>query len=258
MWRSTSGPFSLLRQFHSGLTNLRGDAYGTDRLRLTREVLDAVRDELGAGRIVSLRLSCDELAPWAGITPEQAAEQVAALAASVDLIVIVRGGPFSTSAYRPDGHTPPDFNLELCRSMRAAADGRTLVALQGSVVDASSAQRALDDGVCDLVEMTRAQIAEPRFVSLARRDDAERIRPCILCNRACQVRDVRNPIVSCVGEPRSGHETTDRVPETASTPGGAACWWSVPGSPVSSARGCWRRAESGSGSSSARPGRVAR
>jgi Pyridine nucleotide-disulphide oxidoreductase len=37
----------------------------------------------------------------------------------------------------------------------------------------------------------------------------ERIRPCILCNQACRVRDNRNPIVSCVGEPRSGHETVE-------------------------------------------------
>ncbi len=53
----------------------------------------------------SLRLCCDELAPWAGVTPDQARDQVAALADLVDLIVVVRGGPFSASAYRPDAHT---------------------------------------------------------------------------------------------------------------------------------------------------------
>ncbi len=215
------GPFSLLRQFHSGLTNQRVDAYGTDRLRLTREVLEAVRSELGDQRVLGLRLCCDELAPWAGITPEHAAAHVAELAPSADLMVIVRGGPFSTSAYRPDGHTASDFNLELCRTMRAAAGGGCLVALQGSVVDASSAQRALDDGVCDLVEMTRAQISEPRLVSLVRHG-SNRIRPCILCNQACQVRDVRNPIVSCVAEPRSGHETTDAEAGTGAVASGSA------------------------------------
>jgi mycofactocin system FadH/OYE family oxidoreductase 1 len=215
------GPFSLLRQFHSGLTNQRVDAYGTDRLHLTREVLEAVRAELGDQRVVSLRLCCDELAPWAGITPEHAAAHVAELASSTDLMVIVRGGPFSTSAYRPDGHTSSEFNLGLCATMRAAAGGACLVALQGSVVDASSAQRGLDDGVCDLVEMTRAQISEPRLVSLVRRGSG-RIRPCILCNQACQVRDVRNPIVSCVAEPRSGHETTDAEEETGAVASGGA------------------------------------
>ena len=87
--------------------------------------------------------------------------------------------------------------------------GRAAVVLQGSVVDPAVAQSALDEGVADLVEMTRAQIAEPRLVALVRAGQAARVRPCILCNQACHVRDNRNPIVSCVGEPRSGHETVE-------------------------------------------------
>ena len=210
-----AGACSLLRQFHSGLSNQRADGYGSDRLRLTREVLAATREALGAGRILALRLSCDELAPWAGVTPDQAAAQVAALADALDLLVVVRGGPYSTAAYRPDGHTPPGFNLELCRRMREAAAGRVPVALQGSVVDPAAAQAALDGGAADLVEMTRAQIAEPRLLALLREGTPERARPCILCNQACHVRDSRNPIVSCVGEPRSGHETEDPPVEGA-------------------------------------------
>ena len=110
------GAFSLLRQFHSGLTNLRTDRYGEDRLRLTREILTAVRGAIGSGRVLALRLSCDELAPWAGITPEQGAAAVADLAGAVDLLTVVRTGPFAPSAYRPDGHTPAATNLELCRA----------------------------------------------------------------------------------------------------------------------------------------------
>ena len=159
--------------------------------------------------MLALRLSCDELAPWAGVTPEQAAEHVDALADAVDLLVVVRGGPFSRSAYRPDAHTPANFNRDLCRAIREAAAGRAPVVLQGSVVDPVDAQRALDDGVADAVEMTRAQIADPRLLAKVRSNDSNRVRPCILCNQACQVDDVRNPLVSCVGEPRSGHETED-------------------------------------------------
>ncbi len=206
-----AGYCSLLRQFHSGLTNQRSDEYGSDPLRLTTQVLEAVRDVVGPDRIVALRLCCDELAPWAGVTPGQAAGQVGAVADRVDLVVVVRGGPYSASAYRPDAHTPANFNVDLCRQMRQEAGGRAAVVLQGSVTDAGAAQSALDDGVCDLVEMTRSQIAEPRLVALVRRGDADRARPCILCNQACRVRDNRNPIVSCVGEPASGHETTETV-----------------------------------------------
>jgi 2,4-dienoyl-CoA reductase (NADPH2) len=83
------------------------------------------------------------------------------------------------------------------------------VFLQGSVVDVNQAEEALGAGVCDGVEMTRAQIADPDLVAKVRSGQVERIRPCILCNQACQVRDARNPIVSCVGEPSAGHETED-------------------------------------------------
>jgi 2,4-dienoyl-CoA reductase (NADPH2) len=131
------------------------------------------------------------------------------------MVVVVRGGPFSVSAYRPDAHAPATFNADLCRRMRAAAGARVPVVLQGSVIDPAAAQAALDDGTADLVEMTRAQIADPRLVTRVRDGAADRVRPCILCNQACHVRDNRNPIVSCVGEPRSGHETTD--PDTEGT-----------------------------------------
>jgi mycofactocin system FadH/OYE family oxidoreductase 1 len=206
------GPLSVLRQFHSGLTNLREDDYGRDRLLLTREVVAAVRRAVGGDRLVALRLSCDELAPWAGVTPEQAAEQVDALAATVNLVTVVRGGPYSSTAYRPDAHTPDGFNLGLCGAMRRAAGGRVPVVLQGSVVDPAMAATALADGTADLVEMTRAQIADPDLVAKVRAGAAPSVRPCILCNQACRVRDDRNPLVSCVGEPRAGHETVDPDP----------------------------------------------
>jgi 2,4-dienoyl-CoA reductase (NADPH2) len=212
------GPLSLLRQFHSGLTNMRTDTFGTDRLHLTRQVLSAVRRSIGSASVLSVRLCCDELAPWAGVTPDQAAEHVAELAGTADLLVVVRGGPFSASAYRPDAHTAPGFNLDLCGRMRQAAAGRVPVVLQGSVVDPVAAQAALDAGTADLVEMTRAQIADPRLVELVRAGRSERVRPCILCNQACHVRDNRNPIISCVGEPRSGHETDEPSIEGTDAP----------------------------------------
>ena len=206
-----AGQYSLLRQFHSGLTNQRGDRYGQDRLLLTERVLASVRSALNDGalgrdKVIGLRLCCDELAPWAGVTPEPAAESAARLAALVDYLVVVRGSIYSVPATRPDLHTEPGFGIELCRQVRDAVSGRVPVILQGSVVDPAAAGRALADGVADLVEMTRAQIADPDLVARLRAGQPERIRPCMLCNQACMVRDNRNPVVSCVVEPRSGHE----------------------------------------------------
>jgi mycofactocin system FadH/OYE family oxidoreductase 1 len=213
-----AGSGALLRQFGSGLTNQRADAYGEDRLALTRAVLAAVRAAIGTERVLALRLSCDELAPWAGITPEVAAGQAAELAPYLDLLTVVRGGPYAVGAQCPDAHTPPMFNLGLTAAIRAAVAGAVPVVLQGSVVDVAEAQAALDSGGADLIEMTRAQIADAELVAKLRAGHRERIRPCILCNQLCRVRDPRNPLVSCVGDPRSGHETTDPA-ETTDPPG---------------------------------------
>ncbi len=204
-----AGQHSLLRQFLSGLTNQRTDEYGVDRLRFTRELLAAVRRAIGCDRILGLRLSCDELAPWAGFTPEQAPETAKALTHGVDYVVVVRGSIYSVEKTRPDFHEASGFNLGVCAAVRAAISPEVAVVLQGSVIDPAMAAEAVDSGVADLVEMTRALIADPDLVRRMAGDIPGRPRPCLRCNQSCQVRDVRNPIVTCVGEPTSGHETED-------------------------------------------------
>ncbi|WP_433290082.1 mycofactocin system FadH/OYE family oxidoreductase 1 [Pseudonocardia sp. CA-142604] len=208
-----AGQHSILRQFLSGLTNRRADAYGEDRARLLREVLAAVRSGLDRdgtdGRVLGLRLCADELAPWAGITPEQGVATALAVAGAIDYLVVVRGSGMSVFATRPDLHVSPGFNRSLCGAVRSALGGAVPVVLQASVVDPVFAQAALDEGIADLVEMTRSQIAEPDLVAHVRAGTPERIRPCTLSNQHSIVRDPRNPIVSDEAEPRAGHETED-------------------------------------------------
>ena len=206
------GQFSLLRQFISGLTNMRGDAYGQDKLRFAREVLAGVRDAAGSG-VLAVRLSCDEMAPWAGVTPEAAVDVAVALAPlGVDLITVVRGSIYTSAATQPDMHVEPGFNIGLARQVRdglRAASISVPVVAQGSIVDWGQAEWAIGDGVCDAVEMTRAQLADADLVAKLRSDSTASIRPCLLCNQTCKVRDNRNPIITCVMDPRTGHELDD-------------------------------------------------
>lgn len=214
------GQFSLLRQFLSGLTNQRGDEWA-DRPALARRVLTDVRSAIGADRVLGLRLSCDELAPWAGIVPEAGAELAADLAADADYVTVVRGAIFSSAATRPDGHVDPGFNLDLAglvrTAVRAAHGDRVPVIAQGSIVDPGQAEWAVAEGRCDAVEMTRAQIADADLVAKLAAGTPERVRPCILCNQTCMVRDARNPIVTCVVDPRTGHELTEPEPTGSTT-----------------------------------------
>jgi 2,4-dienoyl-CoA reductase (NADPH2) len=52
-------------------------------------------------------------------------------------------------------------------------------------------------------------MADANLVAKARAGTPERIRPCVLCNQTCMVRDNRNPIVTCIVNPLSGHEWED-------------------------------------------------
>ena len=201
-----AGQHSLVRQFLSGLTNQRTDEWGSDRARFACDVLAAVRAAVGPTRVVGLRLSCDELAPWAGITPEQAPGLAASLVDGVDYLVVARGSIFSVEQTRPDFHQPAGFNVELAGLIAGVVD--VPVVAQGSIVSVADAMSALQAG-CAGVEMTRAQIADPDLVAKLRAGHSERIRPCTRCNQTCQVRDVRNPLVTCIGEPTSGRETED-------------------------------------------------
>ncbi|MEI8391125.1 MAG: mycofactocin system FadH/OYE family oxidoreductase 1 [Actinomycetes bacterium] len=204
-----AGQHSLVRQFLSGLTNQRSDEYA-DRLLFARQIVHAVKSAARANAIVGLRLSCDELAPWAGITPEMAPAIATELCdLGIDYIVVVRGSIFSAEKTRPDFHEPTGFNIDVCRSIRSTLPSHVAVFLQGSVVDVDQAESAINGGACDAVEMTRAQIADPDLVQKINTAQQSQIRPCIRCNQTCQVRDARNPIVTCVGEPSAGHESHD-------------------------------------------------
>jgi len=200
-----AGQHSLVRQFLSGLTNQRSDEYGNDRLLFARAVIETVRESIG-DKVVGLRLCCDEYAPWAGITPESAVDIATALAPLVDYMVVVTGSIFTAGATRPDGHVPAGFAIDLARSIKEAVGETTSVIAQGSIVEPSMAETALASGL-DGVEMTRAQIADPDLVHEVAA--GRRVRPCVLCNQRCMCRDPRNPIVSCIVEPSSGHETDD-------------------------------------------------
>jgi mycofactocin system FadH/OYE family oxidoreductase 1 len=211
-----AGQFSLVRQFLSGLTNMRADEYGSDRLRFAVEVLQAVRVAAGDA-IVGLRLSIDELAPWAGIVPEAGVGIAVALAPFVDVITVVRGSIYSAALTRPDGHVESGFGIDLARQVRVAlraVDIDLPVIAQGSIVDVGQAARAIESGACDGVEMTRALLADADLVNKARAGQSARIRPCILCNQTCKVRDNRNPTVTCVVDPRTGFELTDSAEPT--------------------------------------------
>lgn len=193
---------SLLRQFLSPMTNQRGDQYGgalENRLRFIQETIEAVDGALGADRALGLRLCADELAPWAGLTPEQGIEIARQLAASgrIDYLTITMGGILSTHMFpfHASMHTPRGYAAHLAGMVRAAVNIPVFAA--GRILDTQQAERILAGEQADGVEMIRPLIADPDLPQLSQAGKTGEVRPCLSCNQGCQVRSSMNIALSC-------------------------------------------------------------
>jgi len=207
-----AGQHSLVRQFLSGLTNFRTDAYGGDperRLAFAHHVIAATRAALGDDRILGLRLSVDEFAPWAGITPEMGVSIAGKLTegGAVDYVVVTRGGPYSVNRTQPGAFIAEPRDEGLIAQVRGALSPSVAVFAQGGIVDVHVATGLVETGAADGVEMTRALIADPDLPAKLGAGAPGAIRPCLLCNEDCQVRNNANYAVSCVHNPAAGHES---------------------------------------------------
>lgn len=174
----------LLGQFLSPITNRREDDYGgslANRMRLTLQVLEAVRAEVGPDFILSMRITGDELTEG-GLSADDCVAAAKMLAASgqVDLLNILAGAPYDDLGLaewvRPMG-LPSAPHLTVAGRIRAAVDLPILHA--GGIADIATAQHAVAGGHVDLVGMTRAQMADPHLVVKLTRGEEARIRPCV-------------------------------------------------------------------------------
>ena len=193
---------SLLRQFLSPLTNQRSDSYGgalENRLRFVQETIEAVDAALGNDRVLGLRFCADELAPWAGLTPEQGRELARILVETgrVDYMTVTMGSIFSTQMFpfHASMHVAPGYAVELAAAMKASV--KVPVFAAGRIMQADQAERILREEQADGVEMIRALIADPHLPRLSQANQAARVRPCIACNQGCQVRSIMNAPISC-------------------------------------------------------------
>jgi mycofactocin system FadH/OYE family oxidoreductase 2 len=216
-----AGQDSLIRQFMSPLTNMRQDGYGgslENRLRFAREVIQAVRRQVGGEAIVGLRLSGDEYAPWAGLKPEDVREIARRLAGDgrLDFISVTSGSIYTRHLTRAGLYMPPGYAAHLAAGINEVV--QIPVFAQGSIVDPALAASLLGEGKANAVEMTRALIADPDLPRKLRADRPGDVLPCILCNQDCVVSTVQNPRLSCAVNPAAGYERDDEFAPLTSAP----------------------------------------
>src|SRR5205807_8772682 len=189
--------------------NQRPDAYGgtvEKRARIVREVVAAIRTEVGRDFVLGLRIPGDEFIDG-GLTLEHSLETVRLLDRDGLLDYYNTSlGTATHTLFMVEGsmHLPPGYQLFTAAALREVTD--LPVVGVDRIKDAAQGEQALAAGVCDLVGMVRQQIAEPETARKAREGRVEEIRLCISCNQDCIGREGLNLEIGCIENPAAGHE----------------------------------------------------
>jgi 2,4-dienoyl-CoA reductase-like NADH-dependent reductase (Old Yellow Enzyme family) len=202
----------LPAQFFSALSNRRADRYGlAARTRFAVEVMTAIREATGGRIAAGVRLSADELVPG-GLGPEDAAEIAGELhgAGLLDFVSLALGHsafPAASTWIAPPPPVELDAIAEPAAAVRRAVPEITLIATT-RVLDLEHADRMVVDGVCDLVGLTRAHIADPDLIAKTTAGRADTVIECVGCNQSCIGHYHAGVPIGCAVNPRSGRERT--------------------------------------------------
>jgi len=201
---------SIVRGFLSPATNKRTDEYGgslVNRVRILAEIVAAVRKVVGNRLALGVRICGDEFIDG-GTTIDEAVEVAKLVEATgqVDYINTSIGvATASLFMIEASMHIPPGYAMFIPSAIRKAVD--LPVVGVGRFKDPLQAERALEEGHCDLVGVVRGQIADPDFASKSRSRATEDIRLCLSCNQECVGRMGLNRWLGCIENPRTGRES---------------------------------------------------
>ncbi|MGV9938676.1 oxidoreductase [Streptomyces sp. NPDC003401] len=202
----------LVNQFTAPVTNRRDDAWGGDAVRRRRfpvEVLRAVRASVGSRFPVLFRMSgadlVDDGTPW----QETAALAVELAGAGADALAVGVGwheSPVPTVQAQVPAGTWAVYAQRVKRALRAAGHGAVPVIASNRFNRLAQAEDVLAGGDVDLVAMARPFLADPAVVDKSRTGSDASVDLCIACNEACIDRSFGTERVSCLVNPRAGHE----------------------------------------------------
>lgn len=208
----------LVHQFLSPRTNKRTDAYGgsvEDRTRFAREILGAVREEVGDDFPVWFRIPGHEFLEG-GIDATDArriAQQLAA--AGSDALHVTAGHNWNSRHVVISGRDERGTYADLAANIRNEVDVPVIAV--GRINDPELANDIVAEGKADLTAMGRAHLADPHIVSKAKDGNLDGIRRCVGGLEGCRDLTNGNP-VTCTVNPTVGHEdkSVDHVEESDS------------------------------------------
>jgi 2,4-dienoyl-CoA reductase-like NADH-dependent reductase (Old Yellow Enzyme family)/thioredoxin reductase len=209
-------PFShgyLIHQFLSSHSNRREDEYGgswANRLRFGREVLAAVREVVGEGFPLVVRMNVQDYVEG-GLTLADAEALAPALEAmGVDALSVTSGTMCESVPFclYPTG-TPKANLLPMAAAIRQKVN--IPVAVAGRIRSPDVAREALAQGQADWIGLGRAFLADPDWVRKTRAGDEQSILLCAACHQGCLARLRQGKGTSCMFNPLTGREAEIRI-----------------------------------------------
>ncbi|MEU0793862.1 NADPH-dependent 2,4-dienoyl-CoA reductase [Amycolatopsis sp. NPDC005961] len=198
----------LINQFLAERTNKRTDAWGgtpEKRRRFAVEIVKRTREKAGDDFIIIYRLSMLDL-----VEGGQRWEDVVALAQEVE----AAGATIINTGIGWHEARVPTIVTSVPRAAFTWVTGKLKPHVTIPVVTSNRinmpqvAEEALSNGDADLVSMARPFLADPEWIRKAETGREDEINTCIACNQACLDHAFKRKLVSCMVNPRAGHETT--------------------------------------------------
>ncbi len=223
-----SGTGYLISEFLSPLTNKRTDGYGgsfENRVRFGLEVLKAVRDSVGANFPLVVRLNGNEFMQGGTSRIELQEYAVRLTEVGADALC-VNVGWHEAKVPQIAAEVPRGVFAYLARGIKERVNVPIIASHR--INDPVVAREMLEDGVCDVVAMGRALIADPQLPEKARTGREQDIVHCVACGQGCFDNLFKMKHVECLCNPRAGHELetviekTDKPQKVMVIGGGAA------------------------------------
>ncbi len=196
----------LPSQFFSPATNRRTDEYGgplENRVRFCREILQAIRAEVGDRFPVGVRLTADEEYED-GLHTDDAIAIAKLLEPDIDFLNVSVGSYYRFYKMLSPMDDPLGYEVPKSGIVARAVEVPTIVT--GRIQTLDHASRIIADGLSDMVSMVRALIADPYLVRKSRDGNAAEVRPCIGSSQGCVGGESGH--IGCVVNVSAGFETT--------------------------------------------------
>jgi 2,4-dienoyl-CoA reductase-like NADH-dependent reductase (Old Yellow Enzyme family)/thioredoxin reductase len=203
----------LLGGFLSPQYNKRTDEYGGDidaRLKLTLEVVDAVRERCGKQFIIDVRISGDEYSDGGLNINDMIYVSKQLEAHGVDMIHVSGGTTIARGSSIPAPGTKMGTHSELSAEIKKYVS--IPVTTVGRILEPWLAEELLANNKADACMIGRANLCDSEFANKAKEGRAEDIRPCIGCLRCLNGIMFGKP-VACTMNPSFGLENEDNIPK---------------------------------------------